>query len=96
MNDETNKFLDGYKSKYGIDSLRNSNNLINPGLYADDIIHKVEMTVNEKGTEAAAATSIIIDRSGDSKKFVANRPFLFFIRNEQSKLIWFWGTVNRP
>lgn len=90
-------FLNSQKlPTFGVDELRNSAGISNPGLYADDVIHKVEMTVNEKGTEAAAATSVILDRSGDYKRFIANRPFLFFIRHELAKAIWFWGTMNRP
>ncbi|OXU26666.1 hypothetical protein TSAR_014493, partial [Trichomalopsis sarcophagae] len=90
-------FLNSQKlPTFGVDELRNSAGISNPGLYADDVIHKVEMTVNEKGTEAAAATSVILDRSGDYKRFIANRPFVFFIRHDLAKAIWFWGTMNRP
>lgn len=90
-------FLNNQKfPTFGVDDLRNTAGISNPGLYADDVIHKVEMTVNEKGTEAAAATSVILDRSGDFKRFIANRPFLFFIRHDSAKSILFWGTINRP
>jgi hypothetical protein len=93
-------FLDFLESQqlpsYGVDELRNSLGLRNPGLFAKDVIHKVEMTVNERGTEAAAVTGILLDRSGDYKRFIANRPFLFFIRHDLAKLIWFWGSINRP
>ena len=81
---------------FGVDKLRNTAGLKNPGIFADDVIHKVEMTVNERGTEAAAVTTITIDRSNDYKRLIANRPFLFFIRHEPVKLIWFWGTVHKP
>lgn len=81
---------------YGLDNLRNSANLVNPGLYATDVLHKVEMDVTEKGTEAAASTAVILRRDGNQKKLVANRPFMFFIRHDPTKLILFWGTVNVP
>ena len=81
---------------FGLDALRNSATIQNPGLYADDVLHRVEININEKGTEAAAATAVAIERTGSQKKFIANRPFLFFIRHEESKLIWFWGSVKTP
>ncbi|KAG5321450.1 ILEU inhibitor, partial [Pseudoatta argentina] len=81
---------------YGLDILRNSANLVNPSLYADEVLHKVEMDVTEKGTEAAATTAVVLRRDGNQKKLVANRPFMFFIRHDPTKLILFWGTVNKP
>lgn len=81
---------------YGLDDLRNSANLVNPGLFADEVLHKVEIDVTEKGTEAAATTGVILERDGNQKRLVANRPFLFFIRHDPTKLILFWGTVNTP
>ncbi|XP_020291561.1 leukocyte elastase inhibitor isoform X2 [Pseudomyrmex gracilis] len=81
---------------YDLDKLRNSGNLVNPGLFAHEVLHKVEMDVTEKGTEAAATTGVILQRDGSQKKLIANRPFLFFIRHKQTKLILFWGTVNAP
>lgn len=81
---------------YGLDILRNSANLVNPGLYADEVLHKVEMDITEKGTEAAATTAVVLRRDGNQKKLVANRPFMFFIRHDPTKFILFWGTVNKP
>jgi len=83
-------------SFYGLDNLRNSANLVNPGLYANEVLHKVEMDVTEKGTEAAATTAVLLRRDGNQKKLVANRPFIFFIRHDPTKLILFWGRVNLP
>lgn len=81
---------------YGLDNLRNSASLVNPGLYATEVKHKVEMDVTETGTEAAATTAVLLRRDGNQKKLVANRPFIFFIRHDPTKLILFWGTVNVP
>ncbi|XP_046823928.1 serine protease inhibitor 28Dc isoform X1 [Vespa crabro] len=81
---------------YGLDDLRNSATLANPGLYADEVLHKVDIEINEKGTEAAAATTIVLERDGRQKRLLANRPFLFFIRHNPTKLILFWGTINTP
>lgn len=81
---------------YGLDELRNSPNLANPGLFASDVIHKVEIDITETGTVAAAATGVILQRNGDQKRLIANRPFLFFVRHDPTRLILFWGTVNKP
>ncbi|XP_063988697.1 serpin B10-like [Diachasmimorpha longicaudata] len=81
-------------SSYGLDALRNSADLVNPGLYASDFIHKVEIDVTETGTIAAAASSAAVLRT--AYLYVANRPFIFFIRHGPSRLILFWGTINKP
>ncbi|KAF2899687.1 hypothetical protein ILUMI_06494 [Ignelater luminosus] len=68
----------------------------NPGLYADQVIHKVFIDITESGTEAAAATSISLNRSGGRVTFRVDVPFLFFIYHENSRLILFWGSVKTP
>ena len=80
----------------GIDDLRNNKEIDNPGIYADKVLHQVELTIDESGTEAAAVTSTILSRSGMSFSFISNRPFLFFIRQKSTKYIWFWGTIYKP
>ncbi|XP_011687091.1 PREDICTED: leukocyte elastase inhibitor-like [Wasmannia auropunctata] len=82
---------------YGLDNLRNGGSLVNPGLYANDVLHKVEMDVTEKGTEAATTTTFWLQRKNyNQNRLVANRPFMFFIRHNPTKLILFWGTINVP
>ena len=81
---------------YGLDNLRNSANLVNPHLFAADVLQKVEIDITEKGTEAAAVTSVVLERDGNQKKFIARRPFIFFIRHDPSRLVLFWGTLNVP
>nr|XP_033329584.1 serpin B4-like [Megalopta genalis]XP_033329585.1 serpin B4-like [Megalopta genalis] len=93
-------FLDFIKQRnfpsYGLDDLRNSANLVNPHIFASDVLHKVEIDITETGTEAAAVTGVILERDGSQKRLLANRPFLFIIRNDRTGLILFWGTVNSP
>lgn len=65
----------------------------------NSVVHKSFITVNEEGTEAAAATAHIYARSGRPAfptEFIANRPFLYMIRDVSSNLILFLGTVRRP
>ncbi|XP_076761554.1 uncharacterized protein LOC143429709 [Xylocopa sonorina] len=81
---------------YGLDDIRNNANLVNPHLFASKALHKVEIDITEKGTEAAAATAVTLDRDGSQKKLIANRPFIFFIRHDPTRLVLFWGTVNTP
>lgn len=68
----------------------------NPGLYADQVLHKVFVDVNEKGTEAAAATAVGLTRDGSRIIVKADVPFFFFIHHEQTKTVLFWGSVNTP
>ncbi|CAL7938762.1 unnamed protein product [Xylocopa violacea] len=81
---------------YGLDDIRNNANLVNPHLFASKALHKVEIDITEKGTEAAAATAVTLDRDASQKKLIANRPFIFFIRHDPTRLVLFWGTVNTP
>nr|QWT72214.1 serpin 6 [Psoroptes ovis] len=65
----------------------------------DSVVHKSFITVNEDGTEAAAATAMIFARSGRPAfptEFIANRPFLYMIRDLSTNMILFLGTVRRP
>ncbi|KAK9753310.1 Serpin (serine protease inhibitor) [Popillia japonica] len=71
-------------------------NAENPGIYADQVLHKVYIDITEQGTEAAASTSVSLTRGGDITIFRADIPFLFFIWHEETKLILFWGTVYEP
>uniref|UniRef100_A0A0C9S385 TSA: Tityus bahiensis Tbah00688 mRNA sequence n=1 Tax=Tityus bahiensis TaxID=50343 RepID=A0A0C9S385_TITBA len=68
-------------------------------LSVDAVYHKSYIKVNEEGTEAAVATSVLLSRvarpSGITR-FVADRPFLYLIRHVQSNVILFMGTVKSP
>ena len=66
-------------------------------LVVSDAIQKAFMEVDEVGTTAAAATAIVIGtRSATSENFIANRPFLFFVRDLQTGLLLFQGRVANP
>ena len=65
-------------------------------LWIDEVLHAAKITVDEEGTEAAAATSVeILARSMpmESFEFIADRPFLFFIMDTQNDLVLFTGKV---
>lgn len=66
-----------------------------PGLFISLVKHKAFIEVNEKGSEAAASTAVVMTKSLPIE-FVANRPFIFLIRNNQTKSILFLGSVLNP
>lgn len=70
------------------------------GFYIQNMFHKAFVEVNEKGTEAAAATSIgvaLMSLSTETPEhFVADHPFMFVILEEQTNVILFTGRVTNP
>jgi serpin B len=65
-------------------------------IFIDEVVHKAFVEVNEEGTEAAAATGIIMRTTSMPPQFTANRPFLFLIRENTSGTILFIGKVMDP
>ena len=67
-------------------------------LYVSHVMHKAHIDVNEQGTEAAAASGVLVQkRSIDlHPEFYADHPFLFFIYHKSSSAVLFIGRVNRP
>jgi serpin B len=63
-----------------------------------DVIHEAFVKVNEAGTEAAAATAVIIGRTSapEPATFEANRPFLFYIVDNNTRAVIFAGQVLDP
>jgi serpin B len=69
------------------------------GLSIDAVLHKAFVAVDEKGTEAAAATAVIMVESAmpmSDLSLVVDRPFLFVIRDLPSGQILFVGRVLNP
>ena len=65
-------------------------------LWIDEVLHAAKITVDEEGTEAAAATSVGMSLRGmpmESFEFIADRPFLFFIMDTENDLVLFTGKV---
>jgi len=69
-------------------------------LYISDVIHKANVAVDEKGTEAAAATAVSVGTSAIASPppvvVRADHPFVFFIRDQQTGSILFVGRVLDP
>ncbi len=71
----------------------------NNDLVVSKVIHKAFVEVNEEGTEAAGATGIDISTTSiplPPKTFIADHPFLFFIRHNPSNSILFYGRFCSP
>ncbi|HEV2455484.1 MAG TPA: serpin family protein [Verrucomicrobiae bacterium] len=71
-------------------------------LYISAMLHKAYVDVNEKGTEAAAATAVVTTfgaappRREPPREFRADHPFLFLIRDATTGSILFMGRVSHP
>ena len=72
-------------------------------LVVSEVIHKAFLEVNEKGSEAAAATAVMMTRQcalvmkeEESKVFKADHPFVFFIRDRITEAVLFMGHVMCP
>ena len=67
-------------------------------LYVGKVIHKAFINVDEEGSEAAAATAVVVQCRCMPviMDFHCNRPFLFFIRDNSTKSILFYGKCARP
>nr|XP_008507435.1 PREDICTED: LOW QUALITY PROTEIN: serpin B4-like [Equus przewalskii] len=69
------------------------------GLAVSKIRHKSFVEVNEEGTEAAAATAIVLvtaTSTSSYESFHCDHPFLFFIKHNKTNSILFLGRVSSP
>ncbi len=72
-------------------------------LFISNVLHKAFVEVNEEGTEAAAATAVIMELTSVNGPttptritFDCNRPFLFTINHRETGTILFMGSVDDP
>jgi serpin B len=72
----------------------------NRDLYIASVLHKAFVAVDEKGTEAAAATAVIMGVTsapvGEPITITVDRPFIYLIRDGQTGGILFLGRVVDP
>ncbi|MBU1937733.1 serpin family protein [bacterium] len=64
--------------------------------WIDKVIHEANITVDETGTEAAAATAVTLKKGPLPIYFRATHPFLFLIRDSKTGVILFLGRVVNP
>jgi serpin B len=68
-------------------------------LYISQVVHQAVVTVDEKGTEAAAATAALMAAGGMPQQPVivrADRPFAFLIRDRGTGAVLFMGRLADP
>ncbi|XP_069014742.1 alpha-1-antitrypsin homolog [Embiotoca jacksoni] len=65
-------------------------------LKASKVSHQAVLSVDETGTEAAAATTIEIMPMSMPETIALNRPFMVFILEHSTKSILFMGKINNP
>ena len=70
-----------------------------PELFVNEVLHKAFVSVDEAGTEAAAATAVVVgvtSMPAQPIEVTVDRPFLFLIRDVQTGTILFLGRVIDP
>jgi serpin B len=65
-------------------------------LFIDAVVHKAVVEVAEDGTEAAASTAVVMKKDPAPRRFLADHPFIFMIRDRASGSILFMGRVVDP
>ncbi|MBU3101336.1 MULTISPECIES: serpin family protein [Clostridium] len=99
---ELNKMLMGYGMKRafkpGADFSKMSKD---NDLYISLVKQKCYIDVDEKGTEAAAATAVIMNKTSSVNpsqmgKFIVDRPFIYVITDNKTDSILFMGNVAKP
>jgi serpin B len=67
-------------------------------LCVKDVVHEAFVKVNEAGTEAAAATAVIMGPTSapTNRSVVIDRPFLFLVRDHATGAVVFLGRLARP
>ena len=83
-----------------VSAFSNRANFSNLGnVYISKIFHKAKIRVDEKGTEAAATTEIIMTKGAapsfeEKIDFIVDKPFVYIIRDENSGTILFTGLIQ--
>ncbi len=84
----------GIRRIFGEGSLTGIND--DPRLVVSEIRQKTFVEVNEEGTEAAAVTIVGIETTSVPPSFIADRPFLYLIRERSTGAILFMGRMDNP
>nr|XP_049464095.1 uncharacterized protein LOC120954691 [Anopheles coluzzii] len=83
-------------AKSDLSNMIDSSSSAGPKPYVNQILHKLDLTIDEEGTEGAAATSALVDRIGSQRQFNGNAPFLIYLRHDATGLPLFYGPIFDP
>lgn len=74
--------------------------VVGGGVWIDDVIHQADVSVDEEGTVAAAATAVIMTLGAgggyERVELTIDRPFIFLIHDELTGTVLFMGRVHEP
>jgi serpin B len=69
-------------------------------LLIQDVVHQANITVDEEGTEAAAATAVVVGVTSapadEPVEVTVDRPFVFALRDRETGAVLFFGRVVDP
>jgi serpin B len=65
-------------------------------LYLSSVVHKAFVAVDEKGTEAAAATGVVAGATSMPQEVRVDRPFIYLIRDRETGTVLFVGRLLNP
>jgi len=70
-------------------------------LFVSDALHKADIEFTEKGVKAAAVTVFAVRANSapiedEPVDVIINKPFMFIVRDKNTKNVWFTGTVYKP
>lgn len=88
----------GWQSAFSGDA--DFSGISNTPLYISDVIHKTHIDLDSNGTKAAAATAVTLNKYtamaelGETIHLVFDRPFMYVIYDNESRVPVFMGTVN--
>jgi serpin B len=69
---------------------------VDGNLFITGVFHQAFVRVDEAGTEAAAATGVVVGTESAPAAVIADRPFLFAIRDDLTGALLFLGRVTDP
>jgi len=93
----------GMKEAFDVEkaNLKGMAEVARKNLFIDNVLHQAFVDVSEKGTEAAAATAVIVGAETMSVRppttiipFIVDRPFLFGIRDRATGALIFLGRIT--